>query len=280
MSNFEHCLKYTALGNSIAFGVGASFNVNDPEHHGYGYVYYFRDFLASRYSCVDLKNRAVPGSTSGDLLHQLQTDPATREAVKEADLMTINIGGNDLLNCLGAQIIPVCLGTAVANFARNWALMMKEIRENIFFDAEIYVSALYNPFRGDDPNFNMIEPFIQQINNVIKANSWIYHYKVVDVHADFLGQFTGTNTWKVCIWTHFCEVPVSPNLPNPHPADSGHLEIARLHELVYLKHHPHKLHRDESSDRHHHHHHHHPHPPHPPHLPYPPHPLYDESNDE
>lgn len=83
MSTFERCFKYTALGNSIAFGVGASFTLNDPEQHGYGYVYYLRDSLASIYSCVDLKNRAVRGFTSGDLLHQLQTDPATKVAVRD-----------------------------------------------------------------------------------------------------------------------------------------------------------------------------------------------------
>lgn len=252
----SNCFKYTALGNSIAFGVGASFTVNNPEQHGYGYVYYFRDFLASIYSCVDLKNRAVPGFTSSDLLLQLQTDTATRAAVKHADLITIGIGGNDLLNCLRAATIPSCLEDAVVNFARNWALIMKEIRENIHSCAEIYVMTLYNPFRGDDPNFNTIEFFIQQINNVIKASSFIYHYRVVDVHADFLGTFTGTNTWKVCIWTHFCEIPVPPNLPNPHPTDSGHLEIARLHEFVYLKHHPGKIYHID------YHYHHHPHPPH------------------
>ena len=58
---------------------------------------------------------------------------------------------------------------------------------------------------------------------------------MVDVHADFLGQFTDTTQWKVCVWTLFC------TSQNPHPTDAGHLEIARLHELAYLKNHPDKL---------------------------------------
>ncbi|MFD6441399.1 GDSL-type esterase/lipase family protein [Peribacillus sp. NPDC060186] len=228
LQEHHNCFQYTALGNSIAFGVGATIN--------YGYVNYFRDFLATIFPCVKLNNRANPGFTSVDLLHQLQTDAVTRKAVKKANLITISIGGGDLLDCFfqPPPIIPACLLNAIATFAQNWPLIMKEIRKRIRSHAEIFVMTVYNPFRGDDPNFNTAEFFIQQINNVIKVNRSNFHYKVVDVHADFQGQFTNTTKWKVCTWTHFCEVPVPPNLPNPHPTDSGHLEIARLHELKYL----------------------------------------------
>ena len=94
------CFQYTALGNSIAFGVGASFKVNDTQHHGYGYVYYFRDFLVTIFPCVNLINLADPGLNSSNLLHQLQTDENTRDAVKKADLITISVGGADLLDCI------------------------------------------------------------------------------------------------------------------------------------------------------------------------------------
>lgn len=114
----HHSFQYTALGNSIAFGVGASFRVNDVKKHGYGYVYYFRDFLATIFPCVNLINLAPPGFTSSDLLHQLQTDPVTREAVKKADLITISSGGADLFNCL-LHPTPSCLPNAVAAFTQN-----------------------------------------------------------------------------------------------------------------------------------------------------------------
>jgi hypothetical protein len=227
------CFQYTALGNSIAAGIGASFVVDPPKR--YGYVYYFRDFLATIFPCVNLTNRATPAFTSTLLLQQLQTDAVTREAVKKADLITISSGGADLFNCL-LHPTPNCLPNAVATFAQNWPLIMKEIRKSIRSHAEIFVMTVYNPFKGNDPNFNTAELFIQQINNVIKTNRFKFHYKVVDVHMDFLGQFTNTTQWKVCKWTHFCELP-----PDVHPTDAGHLEIARLHELKFLKNHPDKL---------------------------------------
>jgi lysophospholipase L1-like esterase len=235
----DHCFQYTALGDSIAFGVGATDN--------YGYVYYFRDFLATIYSCVKLTKRARPGFTSSELLHQLQKNATTRAAVKNADLITLSIGGADLLNnCLLTNDIPTCLSKAVATFVINWPLIMNEIRKSIRSHAEIFIMTVYNPFRGDEPNYNMIDFFIQQINHVIKSNRFTYHYKVIDVHNHFQGQFTGNTQWKVCTWTHFCEIPVSPTNPgDPHPTASGHLEIARLHELKYLKYHPHE---DGSND--------------------------------
>ncbi|SMQ78118.1 Lysophospholipase L1 [Bacillus sp. OV166] len=239
------CFQYTALGNSIAFGEGASFNVNDTEQHGYGYVYYFRDFLETIFPCVKLINLAEPGFTRSDLLHQLQTDMDAREAVKKADLITISIGGGDLLDCIFPSPSPdlvACLQNALANFARNCPLIMKEIRRSIRSHAEIFVMTVYNPFIGGTPFFNTAEPFIQGINAVIKANGSTFHYNVVDVHEDFLGQFTNTTQPKVCIWTHSCLAL------DPHPTDAGHLEIARLHELSFLKNHPDKLRHDDDDD--------------------------------
>ena len=140
------CFQYTALGNSLTAGIGASFVVDPPKR--YGYVYYFRDFLSTIFPCANLINRAQPGFTSSDLLQQLQNDPVTRQAAKKANLITINIGGNDLLECLSQppSTIPACLSTAVATFAQNWPLIMKEIRKSIRSHAEIFRNDRLQPF--------------------------------------------------------------------------------------------------------------------------------------
>lgn len=232
LNGYQHsqrCFQYTALGNSIAFGTGA--------HNNYGYVHYLRDFLKALYPCVNLLNQANSGFTSSDLLQQLQHDAFTRAAVKKADMITISVGGANLLDCINATDIPACLSNGVAAFAHDWPLILKEIRKSIGSNAEIYVMTVYNPFRGDDPNYFTVEFFIKQINHVIHNHKYrsSFHYDVVEVHSDFQGLFSD-GRWKVCTWTHFCQVP-----PDPHPTDSGHLEIARLHELVFLKNHWDKL---------------------------------------
>jgi hypothetical protein len=225
--HLNHCLRYTALGNSIAFGEGAS---ND-----YGYVNYFRDFLDRLYKCVDLSNRAEKGFNSSELLDNLKNNITTRDAVKNADIITLSIGGGNLLDCLKEPDPIACLPGAVATFSNDWPQIVKEIRKSIGSKAEIYVMTVYNPFKANnnDPLFGAVELAVNGINQVIKRRIFrsIYRYGVVDVHADFQGQFTN-GQFKVCTWTHFCE-----NTPDPHPTDSGHLEIALLHERAYLKNH-------------------------------------------
>ncbi len=108
----KHTLQYTALGDSIAFGIGAT--------GFYGYVNYFRDFLATEFHRVILTNQAVPGFTSTLLLLQLQQDSATRQAVKNANLITISIGGANLLNCI-ASPNPACFQNGVLTFAGRLA---------------------------------------------------------------------------------------------------------------------------------------------------------------
>lgn len=224
LQNKRKCLLYTALGDSIAAGVGAA---ND-----YGYVDYFRDFLATRHQCANLLNRANSGFTSRDLLNQLWNDQITREGVKNADILTISIGGANLLHCLNSASPNNCLTNEIAAFTHDWPIILMEIRKNIRSDANLYVITVYNPLTGSDPNYDKVELFIQKINHIIKNTIYRskFHYNVVDVHANFQGQFPN-RVWEVCKWTHFCEFP-----PNPHPTDSGHKEIARLHELAYLHH--------------------------------------------
>lgn len=79
-------VTYVALGDSVAFGMW--------DIRG-GYV----DRLAARKRAegvsVTVDNRAVPGWRTRDLLASLRTAP-TRAALRQADVITVSIGGNDL----------------------------------------------------------------------------------------------------------------------------------------------------------------------------------------
>lgn len=74
--------SYVALGDSITTGYG----VNDDSA--------FPSLLAGEMG-YELKNLAAEGATSADLLVQVQDS-----AVASADVITITIGGNDLMNAL------------------------------------------------------------------------------------------------------------------------------------------------------------------------------------
>lgn len=85
-------IVYTALGDSIAFGTGGT--------DGIGYTDYFNDHLSKVYGEGNYLKLAQNGLTSSDLLGSLlgPTDPyGVQAAVADSDLITISIGGNDLL---------------------------------------------------------------------------------------------------------------------------------------------------------------------------------------
>ena len=215
--------RYTALGDSIARGVGATAL--------YGYVDHFRDHLMARHRAVLLVNAAIPGMSSGDLLLQLRTDPLARAAVRHADVLTVSIGGNNLLPCAADNyetVDPACAAAGVAAFQRDWPQVLAEIRSGIGSRAVLYAMTLYNPYPGDHSNYAVAESYIEQLNATIRDAGYTagYRYAYAEVHGAFQGQADGT--WKVCVWTHFCKAA-----RDPHPSDGGHREIAGLHAALY-----------------------------------------------
>jgi len=219
----EGTFTYTALGDSAARGVGAT------AHHGY--VEYLHEALEAARGPVELDNRAVSGASSTDLLSLLKRSAATRTSVWNAELLTISIGGNNLLPCGFGNfrgISSACAARGVATFKRDWPSIMFYIRRVIGAQVRAYVITLYNPYRGNERDYPIADRYIQQINAIIQDSDLMdtYNYRALDVYADFQGKLPD-GSWKVCAWTHFCE-----RFRDPHPTDAGHAEIARLHELL------------------------------------------------
>lgn len=85
-------VRYVALGDSISSGYG----LEDPETQA------FPALLAAEDE-AELTNLAVAGTTSSGLLTMLDEE-AVVEAVRNADVITITIGGNDLMDALYAYL--------------------------------------------------------------------------------------------------------------------------------------------------------------------------------
>jgi lysophospholipase L1-like esterase len=208
---------YTALGDSIAYGLGAP--------NRYGYVFQFGDFLKSRYPNVKLRNVSSPGMTSSGLLFRLRLNERTRFAVKNAGLITISIGGNNLLKSSGqnyTQINTSIAQAGVKRFAADWPRILSCIRNSIGSKAPILAMTLYNPYRYDDPGYPSANYFINQINTIIKNTSLqnAYGYLAVDVYEYFESNSTKD-------WTYFNQLK-----RNPHPNEEGHRQIFSLHKSI------------------------------------------------
>lgn len=136
-------LSYVVLGDSIAYGSG----LTNPIEACYGKI------IAD--TCdFDYQNFSIPGSTTDALLLVLEGESVI-EAVKEADIISISIGGNDFLmnDMVGLMVDSLVFDDysefdkiAESNYA-NLCEIMNVIR-TANPDALVVLQTLYNPQDG------------------------------------------------------------------------------------------------------------------------------------
>ncbi len=197
--------RYTALGDSLAAGVGSlTF---------YGYVPRLAWKLAWRKKrLVWPANLGRFGMTSGELLEALRRDERFRRAVRRARLITVNIGGNDLLRC---RYQEDCLRAAIPRFRANWEAILAQIRV-LNPTAAVLTMTLYNPAPEGDIRRPLFETFIAEMNGIITAPHLLRHYRVTAVPVD--RAFAG----RECELTWFCRIG------DIHATDAGYGVIADL----------------------------------------------------
>jgi lysophospholipase L1-like esterase len=198
-------LTYVALGDSIAFGIGSLTLTGYPQR--------FAVVLHRRLGqLVTLQNLSVFGLTSGELLGSIESDERWRTAIRKAGLITINIGGNDLLRC---NYQGSCLPGALQTFRANWEGILREIRI-LNPKAPIYTFTLYNPYPLDDVRRPPVAEGIGALNAIVTDPGLVSAYQVNGI-ADVAGAFRG----QECDWTWFCRIG------DVHPTDAGHAAIAQ-----------------------------------------------------
>jgi lysophospholipase L1-like esterase len=169
---------YLALGDSLAFGVGA----DDPATQGY--VGLTENALRDEVfqSGIDLANLSVPGATSADLLvPNGQVERALSEIGSRGgvDVISIDIGANDLLSlagsdspCIQSPSSNECqdkLGQTLATLQSNLTSALHQLRLAAP-NAKILVLDLYNPYSGLGGTQEQIASIgVQQVNGVITA---------------------------------------------------------------------------------------------------------------
>ena len=219
--------QYSALGDSLAAGALAQ----------EGYVPRYATYVnTDTGSNVTTLNLGIPGWQSGDLLNALQNDPVFRNQVSGSEIVTWDIGGNDLANAhdnftqgtCGGPDNQDCLRSAVSTFEPNWDAIVTEVlklragRQTILRTMDIY-----NPYVASDMKsgiFTTIEPYLDEVNNHIRDNAQANAIPVAAVHQAFNGA-DGTQD------------PIAAGLiaaDNFHPNDTGHKVIAdQLRVLAY-----------------------------------------------
>ncbi|MDQ3912549.1 MAG: SGNH/GDSL hydrolase family protein [Actinomycetota bacterium] len=218
--------NYTALGDSLAAGTGASYK---------GYVDRYADYLAADTGArVNVTNLGRNGQTSPELLYALSNDPSWRKAVKEADVVTVNVGINDLGRAsqayengtCGGDDNQDCLRAAAETVEGEWTAITAELLSlRSTSDTVVRVAGLgYTPYldtgevpdsrRGDDElnDFQIFEPYLDEVNRHIATTASSNGIPYAEVHLD--------------------KGYIGPD--GVHPTDEGYEVIAeRLRELGY-----------------------------------------------
>ncbi|AET67613.1 conserved repeat protein [Desulfosporosinus orientis DSM 765] len=235
---------FLSLGDSIAYGMSAA--------AGSDYTHLFYNHLLSdpAYNQLVLNNLAVSGDKSSDLLQRLLT-PQYSTAVGNANVITISIGGDNLLSpviasvCTAFGVNPVnnpnlttqlaaamaanpnkdvilaslatspalsqALQSGVTQFSTDFPQIIATVK-TLAPQAQIYVLNLYNPFSQQDPLYTVFDPLIKGINQAISNNA-AAGYKVADVYTMFKATPGAVNFNLATLQL------------DPHPTTAGHAAI-------------------------------------------------------
>jgi lysophospholipase L1-like esterase len=211
--------NYVALGDSLAVGAIAQ----------QGYVPRYATLInTDTGKQVQLTNLGVSGWQSSDLLNALRNDQNMRTAIQNAQVVTFDIGGNDLLHanrlflrheCGGADNLE-CFREGVTQLKLNWDQIIATVISLKDPNAAIVRTMnIYNPFVSVQQAtgvFTVLRPFLDDVNAHIQTTSAAANITVADVYTAFNGpahdQDAGAKGWM--------------SIDGVHPNDQGHEAIA------------------------------------------------------
>jgi lysophospholipase L1-like esterase len=158
---------YVALGDSLAVGIGAR----------RGYVDRYASYITTDTGArVNVVNLGQSGQTSSQLLHALRSDPSMRRTLSAAEVITFNIGINDLGRAgeayengtCGGDNNEECLRTAVETFEENWDAVIAELLSlRSTGDTIMRTAGIgYTP-RVDE----VFEPYVEEVNRHVATTA-------------------------------------------------------------------------------------------------------------
>lgn len=139
--------QYTAIGDSLTTGFGAL--------PGNGFVPMYRRMAEGRLrSNVASTNLGVNGLTTSELEQRLRGSSMTREAIRAADIITLSIGGNDLIHAAKAaarqpENLSKELRRSLQECKQNFAAIMSilfQLKAGTRRPYIIRIVGLYNPY--------------------------------------------------------------------------------------------------------------------------------------
>lgn len=235
---------YLALGDSLAAG----YQPGVGDDRAGGYVGGVLDALQDTAPKAKLRNISCSGATTTSLMG---TDRCTYEAGSQlaegveflrahkgkVDLVTIDIGANDVTPCARPTVDVNCALAALATVERNLTATLGQLRAATGQDTQIVVLNYYNPFLAawlTGPAGQQVaglSSFLQTLlNGAVARSAATVGADVADVATAFKSADTTpvataygtipTNVATICAWTWMC------TKSDIHANDAGYAVLA------------------------------------------------------
>ena len=187
-----------ALGDSITFGyhLPGSDNLVTPSPEAFPYVLGKSEGLTS----ANVLDTGVPGWTSTDLLNALKSNTYAAK-LKQAKIVTIDIGNNDLLHAAqrltsaalaGKPVVPMladklALEAGLAAIKTNLPQIIAAVRAQAGPNTPIVIYNMYNPFVNTTALGAIAESMVSAANHIIAEDAAQSGISVAHAHAAFSG---------------------------------------------------------------------------------------------
>ncbi|HHY73876.1 MAG TPA: spore gernimation protein [Bacillus bacterium] len=173
-------LRYLALGDSLTVGIGV------PAFDSGFVEYYWCLSQQTLKRHIQYKKYAKSGATTADVLTMLSS-PVVTEAVRNANIITITAGGDDLINAAKRFIKDnneEILSYAIEQSRKNFSKLLERIHNIEKQDQYIIrLTNLYNPF----PHIPIADEGVKTFNSSIASFAEQKNVKVADIYSVFKG---------------------------------------------------------------------------------------------
>ncbi len=167
--NPAESVLYAALGDSLSAGMGA-------DSYQQSYPYLVAEKLAAKGSAVTLKDFAVSGAKTDDVIK----DQLTEAITNKPNIITLLIGVNDIHGNISKT-----------NFQKNYEQILTQLTKNT--SAKVYAISI--PYIGSNTLF--LPPYqfyfnfkTKEFNGVIKKLAAAYNVKYIDIYTPTINLFT------------------------------------------------------------------------------------------
>lgn len=209
-----------ALGASVTHGTGLIRTKKHPSPLAFPYI------LGNEYD-MNVTDLGVPGWTSHELLQALNKNPSVDVKVSKANLVTIQIGGDDIyllfavirdINSSHSKIKAAEIKQAEQIFSTAYEANLSDIVQKVQAltpNAKIVLYNQYSPYAASNPFYLTASSVYSMFNADVATVGTKYNIPVADAYQAFVGHV------KRYVRAH-----------NIHPTREGQRALAKVGEIA------------------------------------------------